>query len=557
MVHPAGPNYLAAEAQRQSKNTFETLAGQQCAKLDESGSGYGFRFMRDRRADGMSYEQACEAIFADEGKAGEWAQRTDERQLKRAWGNSKPDVGEMWPPSSSEMATDLGNARRLVRLYGSDLRYAHIWRKWLTWQEGQWRRDDDGSVMRKAKATAEEMFTEAAKINDETRRTAMRSHALKSQSAQRLAAMINLAESETGITLSTEKLDADPHLLGVQNGIIDLRTITFREAQRKDYVTKLAGIAFDPDARCPEWGKFLKKVLSIDDLIGYVQRAVGYVLTGLTGEEVMFILWGLGANGKSTFRETIFALLGDYAAGADASMLVTTKRTGGATPDLARLHGRRLVTINETDQNDILNESRVKFITGHDVITARNLYQEPFDFTPTHKAFVTTNHKPIVRGTDEGIWRRLHLLPFTETIPINERDRNFRQNVLMPELPGILNWALEGLRAYQKDGLNPPQGVLLATQDYRADMDLVGRWLEERCDQNPQGKETSAALYGDYELWAKAEIGFTMTPIAFGRELGDRGFEKITVNRARGFGGLKLRPLPASDYFRAYAARRG
>jgi putative DNA primase/helicase len=407
--------------------------------------------------------------------------------------------------------------------------------------------------MRKAKATVEEMFTEAAKINDETGRTEIRKHSLKSQNAQRLAAMISLAESETGITLSTDKLDADPYLLGVQNGVIDLRTSTFGAAERGDYVTKFAGTAFDLDARCPQWGEFLKKILIGDELIKYVQRAIGYAITGLTGEEVMFILWGHGANGKSTFRETVFALLGNYAVGADASMLVTNKRAGGATPDLARLHGRRLVTINETDQNDILNESRVKFITSHDIITARNLYQEPFDFTPTHKAFVTTNHKPIVRGTDEGIWRRLHLLPFTETIPINERDRNFRQNVLMPELPGILNWALEGLRAYQKDGLNPPQGVLLATQEYRADMDLVGRWLEERCDQDPQGKETSAALYGDYELWAKAEIGFTMTPIAFGRELGDRGFEKITVNRARGFGGLKLRPLHASDHFRAYA----
>jgi putative DNA primase/helicase len=311
-------------------------------------------------------------------------------------------------------------------------------------------------------------------------------------------------------------------------------------------VTKLAGTAFDPDARCPEWDRFLKKVLSSDDLIMYVQRAVGYVLTGLTGEEVMFILWGHGANGKSTFREIIFALLGNYAAGADASMLVTTKRTGGATPDLARLHGRRLVTINETEQSDMLNESRVKFITGHDVITARNLYQEPFDFTPTHKAFLTTNHKPIVRGTDEGIWRRLHLLPFTQTIPMGERDKGFRERVLMPELPGILNWALEGLRAYQREGLNPPEVVMEATKEYREDMDLVGRWLEERCDLDPQGRAASAALYGDYELWAKAEIGFAMTPIGFGRELSNRGFKKIKVERANGFGGLKLRSLQTS-----------
>jgi putative DNA primase/helicase len=522
-----------------SSEQFKNYADQQRADLDQSGSGYGFRFMQDCRAAGMNYEQACEAVFANEGPAGEWWARTDERQRNRAWENSKADP-EMWP--STEMATDLGNARRLVRLYGNGLRYVHLWRKWLVWRDGHWRIDDDGSVMRNAKAAIEEMFAEATKINDEARRTEVRKHALKSQSAQRLAAMIELAQSEIGIALSTKKLDADPYLLGVQNGVIDLRTITFREAGREDYVTKLAGTAFDPDARCPEWTKFLKRIIPSDELIGYMQRAVGYVLTGLTGEEVMFILWGLGANGKSTFREVIFALLGDYAAGADASMLVTTKRTGGATPDLARLHGRRLVTINETEQSDMLNESRVKFITSHDIITARNLYQEPFDFTPTHKTFLTTNHKPIVRGTDEGLWRRLHLLPFTETIPVKERDKTFRERALMPELPGILNWALEGLRAYRWEGLEPPEVVLEATKEYRNDMDLVGRWLEERCELDAKERVASAALYGDYELWAEGAVGFTMTPIAFGRELGRR-FEPTQVERARGFKGLKLRPL--------------
>jgi putative DNA primase/helicase len=314
--------------------------------------------------------------------------------------------------AGSETTTDLGNARRLVRLYGNELRYVPPWRSWLTWKDSQWQRDDDGAVMRLAKATIEEIFIEAARINDENRRAAIRSHALKSLSAQRLAAMVKLAESEIEVVAAVNKIDADPYLLGVRNGVIDLRKgkVVFREGRREDYVTKTAGVAFDEQAECPNWLAFLKRIFQSEKLIAYLQRTCGYLLTGLTVEEVMVVMWGRGSNGKTTFRETLFALMGDYAIGSDASLLITDRK-GGATPDLARLFGRRMVTINETEQHSHLNEARVKFITGHDVITARNLYEALFDFTPTHKTFLTTNYKPIIRGTDDGIWRRIHSGP--------------------------------------------------------------------------------------------------------------------------------------------------
>ena len=296
-------------------------------------------------------------------------------------------------------------------------------------------------MIRMAKTSIEQMFAEASQIEDEARRTAMRSHAIKSQSARQLAAMVKLAETEMPVVLSAQRLDADPYLLGVKNGVIELQTGKFRAAKREDYVTKIIGTAFDAQAKCPHWEAFLEKIIEDKELIAYLQRAVGYVLTGLTSEEVMFVLWGDGNNGKSTFRETLFAILGDYAVGSDATLLVDDRRRGGATPDLVRLHGRRLVTINETEQNDHLKELRVKYITGHDAITARDLYEGYFDFTPTHKTFLTTNNKPIVKGTDEGIWRRIHLLPFVRVIPAEERDPNFREKMLLPELPGILNWA--------------------------------------------------------------------------------------------------------------------
>jgi putative DNA primase/helicase len=201
-----------------------------------------------------------------------------------------------------------------------------------------------------------------------------------------------------------------------------------------------------------------------------------------------------------------------------------------------------LVTINETEQSAHLNENRMKFITGHDVITARSLYQEPFDFPPTHKTFLTTNHKPIVRSTDEGTWRRIHLLPFLVTIPASKRDVNFREAVLLPELPGILNWALEGLKSYREQGLNPPKMVTEATKEYRDDMDLIGSWIDERCQRKPDECVATFALHDDYVRWSKSEVGFAISTIAFGRELADRGFEKVKVKGVRGIKGLKLLP---------------
>jgi P4 family phage/plasmid primase-like protien len=476
-----------------------------------------------------------------------------ERQIKKA----RKKIGEPKP----EMMSDLGNARRLVRLHGTNIRYVCAWGKWIVWVDGQWRKDEDGAVMRMAKSTVEEMFAEAARINDEDRRDAMRKFALKSQSAERLAAMVKLATSESEVVLAVEKLDADPMLLGVKNGVIDLRTGDFRQARQEDYITKRAGTAFDAGAACPNWITFLDKIFMNDaKLIAYVQRYCGYILTGRTGEEVLCVLWGQGSNGKSTLREVLFALLGEYAVASDASLLVTAKKTG-ATPELARLIGCRLVTINETQQGDHLNEARVKFITGHDTMSARNLYEGPVDFTPTHKSVLTTNHKPIVRGTDKGIWRRIHLWPFLYTFPEEKKDVNFREEKLLPELPGILNWALEGLKAYRREGLKPPNTVQAATDEYREDMDIVGQWIDERCVRDEKAKEATSVLHSDYKTWAVGEVGFSgevgyaVSPRTFGRELIARGFKptKLDGNSKRGVIGLRFKGSAKDEWLRLHA----
>jgi putative DNA primase/helicase len=395
--------------------------------------------------------------------------------------------------SDMDFKTDLGNARRLVARHGADIRFIPQWRSWIVWNGTRWIIDDDGGVMRFAKQTVHSMYHDALAVRDDSKKTALIKHALNSQSAKHLEAMVNLATTEAEVVLPARQLDADPWLLGVQNGVLELKTGTFRPAARDDYITKSIAVPYDPQALCPNWFKLLDTITAEDKpLSAYLQRAVGYALTGSTREEVLFVLYGIGNNGKSTWRETLHALFGDYAIASDAGLLIERKTPGGATPELARLKGRRFVAINETSENDHLNEARVKFITSHDMITARDLYQKLFDFVPTHKTFLTTNHKPIIRGTDVGIWRRIHLLPFTVTISPEKVEKDFRERRLVPELPGILNWAMEGLRAYLKEGLNPPRAVYAATHEYQQDMDVVGQWIDERCGLDPQASIPTA-----------------------------------------------------------------
>jgi putative DNA primase/helicase len=445
-------------------------------------------------------------------------------------------------PSATNVAddfrTDLGNARRLTARHGNDIHYVSEWNVWIVWNDKsqRWEIDRNGAIMRLAEETSLSIFNEAMTLNNQTDRNELLRHAMRSQSEARLTAMINLARAEEGVTISAEMLDADPWLLGVQNGVIDLKQGTFRPARREDLITKSAGAYFDPDADCPNWEQFLQTVTGNDpDLQSYLQRVTGYVLTGSVREEVTFMPYGTGCNGKSTYRETLHSLMGSYALAADANLLVERKATGGATEEIARLKGKRFVAVNETAENDQLNEARVKFITSQDMITARNLYGHFFDFFPTHKAFITTNHKPIIRGTDEGIWRRVHLIPFTIAIDVSAVERDFRERRLVPELSGILNWALAGLAAYLREGLNPPNSVLASTQEYRSDMDVVGQWIQERCQLDPHATITTGAAYMDYSGWANEEVGWALGKLKFRRHLGDRGFTP-----AKGTGGVRL-----------------
>lgn len=434
-------------------------------------------------------------------------------------------LASAWRYAPRMHLTELGNAQRFVVRHGANARYLPEFKKWLTWDGARWLFDEDGEAVRLAKETARSLYAEAAAEPDDNRRAAVGKWAAASESATRLKAIAELAKTEPGVPLRANELDRDPWLLGVANGVLDLRTGTLRTPDREDFITKRAPVEYQPGAQCPQWLAFIDKIFAGNGaLIEYMQRAVGYSLTGLTKEQVFFLLWGFGANGKSTFLSTVRGGLGDHALHADPAAFMARDRSGPSS-DIARLRGARLVTAVETEDGQRLAESLVKQMTGGDPVTACFKYQEHFEFVPAFKLWLAANHKPVVRGGDFAIWRRIHLIPFTVTIPPEEQDRTLPDK-LLAELPGILNWALDGCRAWQAQGLMPPDEVKAATAEYRREMDLMQDFLDACCVVQPAARGPQPTLYAGYRAWAEAAGHHPMSGNKFGRKLGERGFEK-------------------------------
>ena len=376
--------------------------------------------------------------------------------------------------------SDLANAELMVKWFGPDLRYCHTWRKWLVWDGKRWKVDDTGAVVRQAADTVHSLYKLTSTIQDKEKRKELAKHALKCEAKRSLDAMISLAESQSEIVILSDQLDRDKHLLNVDNGTIDLRTGELREHRREDLITKLAPVRFDPEAKSPLFEKFLNDIFAGNqDMIQFVQRAIGYALTGDTSEQCLFIAWGGGENGKSTLIETILALVGDYGMSTPSQTLLA-KRYDGIPNDLARLKGARFVAAVEVEEGKPLAESRIKQMTGGDTMNARFMRSEWFDFKPEFKVFLATNHKPQIKGTDHAIWRRIQLVPFTVQISKEKQDKHLAEK-LLAELPGILNFAVQGCLDWQRDELRPPEEVTRATAKYRAESDEVGRFIGEWC----------------------------------------------------------------------------
>jgi putative DNA primase/helicase len=427
--------------------------------------------------------------------------------------------------------SDLGNSRRLVAQHGQDLHYCHLSKKWWTWTGKLWTVDSSGEVRRRAKLAIATIYGEAGAADEDSRKK-IAAHALRSEHDSRIKGMLSLAESEPGIPVTPGQMDANPWLLNCLNGTIDLRTGALRPHGRADLITRLAPVEFDPTAPCPLWEKFLDHIQKANhDVISIIQRILGYALTGDCREQCLFLLWGSGANGKSTLLGIISSILGNYAMQTPTETLLAKQR-GEIPNDIARLNGPRFVTALEVSQGRRLAEPLVKQLTGQDTIAARFLFGEYFDFKPQFKLFLGTNHKPIIKDTSHAMWRRIRLIPFPVEIPDAAQDRNL-SGKLQAEAAGILAWMARGCLSWRHGGLGVPGEVTVATGDYRQEMDVLGDFLSECCMVAPGASATAAELYKNYTSWA-GENG-EKKPFSqkiFGTTLAERGFE-----RTRGTGG--------------------
>lgn len=428
--------------------------------------------------------------------------------------------------------TDSGNAERFARMHGEDVRYCAAADAWYVWDKKTWRKDELGEVLGRTRDTVRAMAKEAAENESES----FEKWAHRSESASSRRNMLSLVKGERGISVYPGDFDADPFLLVVDNGTLNLQTGELREHRRADLCMKRSPVVFDKNAKAPAFEKFLERTLPDPEVRGFMQCFFGYSMTGVVREHVFPICWGVGGNGKGTLFEAVRYALGDYSKQISSEVLLAKKETHPT--GLADLMGLRLALASETDSGRALAEGTVKQLTGGDRISARFMRQDFFEFVPTHKLILATNSKPIVRGTDEGIWRRMRLIPFEAKVKGAEIDTRLGEK-LKAEAAGILNWVLEGCLRWQKSGLPEPDAIMNATDAYREDQDVLGIFIEDRT--HPEGHVKASDVYAAYAKWAEARGERALSQTAFGRQMTDRGFGRKKVKGHKVYDQLRLK----------------
>lgn len=437
--------------------------------------------------------------------------------------------------------SDLGNAERFIDQHGSRVRWCPERSRFMVWDGKRWLYDETGATVRLAQETSRTIFEEAAMTADKDEQRAIAQFALASQNTNRLNGM--LAQAKPHLAVRMSELDADPLRFNVQNGTIDLRTKELKPHDPTDLITKISPTIYDPSADAPRFKEFLRETMVEEDVIEFLQRYCGYSLTGDTRERVLLILWGAGKNGKTTLIELLREVLGDYAKNTDVETILA-KKYNGVGNDVAALKGARLISCAEVEQGRRLAEAKVKGLTGRDTVTARFLFCEPFDFRPEFKLWISTNNKPEIKGTDDAIWDRLRLLPFTERFDGERQDRTLPKK-LQDELPGVLAWMVEGCAKWLAEGLTEPERVMAATKQYREEQDVYATFIADCClvDKNAQVK--FGDLYDAYEKWCDGAGEKPDSKKAFGMRLTERGFERDSIaNNVKIRRGITLR----SDY---------
>jgi P4 family phage/plasmid primase-like protien len=469
-----------------------------------------------------SDEQILDRVRDAEKKVTRGARR---ETRKRGSAGKGAGGGAMFP------LTDSGNAERLVGLYGRDFRYVYAWSKPIVWDGTKWGMNNQYLVEQFTKDTARSILTDALKIEDDDERDAIIAWAKGSESATRRQAMLRLAHSEPGIPIEPTDLDKNPWLLNCVNGVLDLRTGNLRAHQREDYLTKICPTVCDPSATCRLWLAFQDRICAGNQaLIDFKQRFYGCCLTGDVSEHIIVMLYGTGANGKSVEIETILGVMGPDYALKGATDLLMVKRNETHPTERADLFGKRFVACTETSEGNRLAESLIKELTGGDTIRARRMREDFWEFTPTHKLVLATNHKPIIRGTDYGIWRRIRLVPFGVTVPPEEQDKQLTAK-LRGERAGILAWCVRGCLEWQRTGLGHVEAIERATECYKNEQDALGEFLTACCvvgDFMASAKD----LYTAYVEWTGDK---KTSPKRFGMMLQERGAQPF-----RGTGGTRM-----------------
>ena len=435
--------------------------------------------------------------------------------------------------------TELGVADRLVSRFGTELRFFIEGVHWLVWDGMVWKKDEEGRVFRLAREVVDSLKDEFAAADDE--RAEERAYTLwRSMSSNaRVRAVMDAASNSDGIRVHATSLDADPWLLPCLNGTVDLRTGELRESKPEDLCTRVCPVEYDPKAVSRVWDAFLEKVQPDTEVRAYLKRRTGYAASGSTREQRFFVDHGGGGNGKTVFHEGVRIPLGPLCVTAHSTTF-HRKRNEEIPNDLARCRGARVVSVNETGERRSLNEELVKDIAGGDTITARFLNHEFFDYRPTFKLFIRGNTRPQIEGTDEGIWRKALLTPWTVKIAEEERDKELLTK-LRDEAAGILRWIVEGAIEYFRDGLSPPTSVVEATTDYRTDEDILGTFLSDCCVTKESARSSAAGLYDAFHEWAdRSGLPSLRSAKWLGTHLKDRGFKQERTGVSRYWRGLEL-----------------
>lgn len=443
--------------------------------------------------------------------------------------------------------TDVGNAQLFAHEHQDHLRWVPHWKTWVRYDGKRWERIGEGEVTPLAMTTIRKLYKSAADILDPDERTKLITHALRSESAGRLEGMVRLSKGLMGVDSTT--FDRDPYALNVQNGTINLRTGELRPHHPADMLTKIAAAEYHPDAACPRWDAFLSLVLPDAEVRTFVQRFAGYSITGDVSEELLIYPHGRGANGKTTIVETFMDVLGEYAK-SGAQDLLTAKTHDDHPTGVADLQGARMVVLSETEAGRQWTEVMVKRLTSNERIKARFMKKDFFEFMPTHKFWIPANHKMRIRGQDDGIWRRIGLVPFEIKIPDSEKDKHWRQKLLSgytdgggiehaSERSGVLAWMVRGCLDWQHSGLPLPKVIDDANRQYRRDQDKLGPFLEDECERVADAITKPKDLYNRYVAHTGHADAWDFNNFREG--LLERGYEEGRSTTMRGIRGLRLK----------------